>query len=65
MASVTVFVVTSISFFIIGLLCGSFCRKQKVVKTNPQDENPTPLYANVQPTQHEQLELNTNAAYDK
>ena len=65
-ASITVFVVTSISFIICGLLCGRFCCKQKkVIETDPpsQQENPNLLYENIQPTQHEQLELNENIAY--
>lgn len=62
-ASVSTFIITSISFFIIGILCNKFCCKQKAVETHTEDENPNLLRANVQPHQQQQLELNTNVAY--
>ena len=58
-SSVTVFVVTSILLFTIGLLCGHFCQKKR--KTTDQT---IPLYDNVQPKHYEQeLELKENMAY--
>ena len=58
-ASVTVFVVTSILFFFIGFLCGHFCRKEST-KTTAQN----PIYDDIQPKKHEQeVELKTNVAY--
>ena len=62
-ASVMVFTITSVSFLIIGLLCGKLCCKQKVIETHPREENPNLLYANVQLDQLKQLELNANVAY--
>ena len=62
-ASVIVFVITSILFFFIGFLCGHFCRKQNPVSTapsavDPQEDDP-------QPRRHEEkLELQTKVAYD-
>ena len=62
-ASVIVFVITSILFFFIGFLCGHFCRKQNPVSTapstvDPQEDNP-------QPRRHEEkVKLQTNVAYD-
>ena len=62
-SSVTVFVVASILFFIIGFLCGHFCRKErKTTAIVPQTS--TPYYDDVVLQQHEQeLELKENVAY--
>ena len=70
-SSVTVFVVSSVSFFIIGFLCRHFahvCVKPKPLSESgsPSEERPTvSLYDDVIPQQqtHEQLELNENVAY--
>ena len=69
--SVTACVVCSVSFFIIGFLCGHFahvCVMPKPLSESgsPSEERPTvPLYGDVIPQQHtqEQLELNENVAY--
>ena len=58
-ASVTVFVVTSILFFFVGFLCGHFCRKEstKITVQNP-------IYDDIQIKKHEhEVELKTNVAY--
>ena len=55
-ASITVLALSSISFFIFGLLCGSSCCKQKMAEAHSQERNPNPY-------QHEELELNPNEAY--
>ena len=68
-SSVSVFVVSSVFFFIIGFLCRHFayvCGKRKPLSetVSPPEEKPTPLYDDVIPRQQEQeLELNTNVAY--
>ena len=67
-ASVTVFIVTSILFFFFGFLCGHFCRKPNpvTVTTAPSAvEKPNPLQdVDPQTRQHvEELELQTNVAY--
>ena len=62
-ASVIVFVITSNLFFLIGFLCGHFCRKQNPMSTapsavDPQEDDP-------QLRRHEEkVELQTNVAYD-
>ena len=67
-SSVTAFVVGSILFFIIGFLCGQFCRKEKkvTVRSASQCEKTqgTPYYDDVvlnQPVQ--KLEVKENVAY--
>ena len=68
-SSVSVFVVSSVFFFIVGFLCGHFayvCGKREPLSetVSPPEEKPTPLYDDVIPRQQEQeLELNTNVAY--
>ena len=68
-SSVSVFVVSSVLFFIVGFLCGHFayvCGKREPLSetVSPPEEKPTPLYDDVIPRQQEQeLELNTNVAY--
>ena len=66
-SSVTVFVVASILFFIVGFLCGHFCRKErgKVDEAIPQSEKPqgTPYYDDVVLKQEQGLELKENVAY--
>ena len=68
-SSLTVFVVSSVLFFIVGFLCrhfAHFCGKREPLSetVSPPEEKPTPLYDDVIPQQHEQeLELNTNVAY--
>ena len=67
--AVSVFVVSSVLFFIVGFLCRHFayvCGKREPLSetVSPPEEKPTPLYDDVIPQQQEQeLELNTNVAY--
>ena len=66
-SSVTVFIVASTLFFIIGFLCGHFCRKErgKVDEAVPQSEKTqgTPYYDDVVLKQEQELELKDNVAY--
>ena len=65
-SSVTVFVVTSILFVIVGFLCGHFCRKgRKTTETLPPSvQTQAPYYDDVVLKQHEQeLQLKENVAY--
>ena len=65
-ASVTVFLVTSILFFITGFLCGHFYQKsRRKTGTVSFTENTqgTPYYDDVILSQREQLELKENVAY--
>ena len=64
-SSMTIFVVASILFFIIGFLCGHFCRKErKTVETVPREEtHSAPYYDDVVLKQEEELELKENVAY--
>ena len=71
-SSVTVFVVSSVLFFILGFVCGQLYKKQKhSVETVPPLDSPdpmattlTPLYEDIQPKRNEEeLELKTNVAY--
>ena len=64
-SSLSVFVVSSVLFFIVGFLCRHFayvCGKREPLSetVSPPEEKPTPLYDDVIPQQQEQeLELNT------
>ena len=64
-SSVTVFVVASTLFFIVGFLSGHFCRKQR--KMTESGQGHTPYYDDVvlkQHHEHEQgLQLKENVAY--
>ena len=62
-SSVTVFVVASILFFIIGFLCGYFCRKERKTADH---EKQSPYSDDVlkQCEQDQELELKETAAYD-
>jgi thiosulfate reductase cytochrome b subunit len=61
-ASIIIFVVTSIVFFLTGLFCGHFCRKQNPISTTPSAVDPREDVS--QPKRHEKkLELQTNVAY--
>ena len=68
-SSLTIFVASSVLFFIVGFLCRHFayvCGKREPLSetVSPPEEKPTPLYDDVMPRQQEQeLELNTNVAY--
>ena len=64
-ASVAVFMATSIMFFFIGFLCGHFCRKQNTASADPLViEKSNPPQGDSQPGQNvEELELQTNVAY--
>ena len=64
-ASVTVFIATSILFFFIGFFCGHYCQKQSTVSTGTGTvEKLNALQDDLQPRQHEDdLELKTNVAY--
>ena len=63
-SSVTVFIVTSILFFIIGFLCGLFCRRERKTAENKVNKKQIPYYDDVMLKQHEQeLELKENIAY--
>ena len=67
-SSVTVSIVCSVLFFIVGFVCGHFCHKQKqsVEAVPPLEETPTPspLYDDIQPRRNEEeVELKTNVAY--
>ena len=68
-STVTAFVVGSVLFFIVGFLCGHFCRKEKQTtrsRTVSQRKKTqgAPYYDDVVLKQHEQeLELKENIAY--
>ena len=67
-SSVTVFTVASITFFIIGFLCGNFCQKKKpAIETVPPSgsgQTQIPYYDDVVLQQPEQeLEIDENVAY--
>ena len=67
-SSVTVFTVASITFFIIGFLCGHFCQKKKpTIETVPPSGNgqtQIPYYDDVVLQQPQQeLEMKENVAY--
>ena len=63
-SSITVFIVTSILFFIIGCLCGLFCRRERKAAENKVAKKQIPYYDDVVLKQHEQvLELKDNVAY--
>ena len=65
-SSITVFVVTSILFFIVGFLCGHFCQKERKMADEivPQcaKTQGTCIYDVVQ-KQEQELELEENVAY--
>ena len=67
-SSVTVFVVASILFFIIGFLCGHFCQKNRKPSTAAAETVPPsggqtqiPYYDDV--VLQQELELKANVAY--
>ena len=64
---VTAFVVGSILFFIIGFLCGHYCRKKKKVMATASQckktTHGTPYYDDVVLNQQQELELKENVAY--
>jgi hypothetical protein len=72
-SSVTVFTVASISFFIVGFLCGHFCQKKRKSSIAAGETIPTagsggqirtPYYDDVVLQQRESdLELKENVAY--
>jgi hypothetical protein len=72
-SSVTVFTVASISFFIVGFLCGHFCQKKRKSSTaagatappaGSEGQAQTPYYDDVVLQQREpDLELKENVAY--
>ena len=65
-SSVTVFVLASTLFFIVGFLCGHFCRKEKKIAetVSSSGQAHAPYYDDVVLRQHEQeLELKENVAY--
>ena len=66
-SSVTVFVVVSILFFIVGFLCGYFCRKESKATDHEVDldKTHTPYYDDVELKQpdEQELELKENVAY--
>ena len=68
-SSVTAFVVGSILFFIIGFLCGHFCRKESkvtgetVVCCDHEKTQGTPYCDDVVLKQEQELELKENVAY--
>ena len=67
-SSVTAFVVGSILFFVVGFLCGHYCRKgKKAIATSSQYEKTithgTPYYDDVVLNQQQELELEENVAY--
>ena len=72
-ASLAVFVITSVSFFITGFLCRHCAHVRGKSKTlsepsgSPSEERPiVPLYDDVIPQQQTQkLELNVNVAYGR
>ena len=65
-STVTAFVVGSVLFFIVGFLCGNFCRKKKQTGTVSQCEKiqGAPYYDDVVLKQNErEIELKGNVAY--
>ena len=64
-SSVTAFIVGSILFFIIGFLCGHFCRWEKKVTgaVTESEKIHAPYYDDVVLKQEQQLELKENVAY--
>ena len=69
-SSVTMSIVCSVLFFIVGFLYRHFCHKQnQPVETVPPLEDtpgpaPSPLYDDIQPRRNEEeVELKTNIAY--
>ena len=63
-SSVTVFVVTSLLFFIIGFLSGHFCRKKRTTADHKVAKKQIPYYDDVVLKQPDQeLELKENVAY--
>ena len=65
-SSVTVFVLASTLFFVVGFLCGHFCRKEKKIAETVSSSGQAhgPYYDDVVLRQHEQeLELKENVAY--
>ena len=67
-SSVTVYVMTAVLFFFTGYLCGRYHQKHKHSTENTvpieEDSQLNPVYDDVQPKHHEQLEMKTNVAYD-
>ena len=65
MASVSVFIATSILFTFIGFLWGHFYQqKQNIVSTAPSTVTVDPLQDDLQPRQHaEEVQLEVNVAY--
>ena len=71
-SSVTVFIIASISFFIVGFLCGHFCQKKRKLAKTAAGETVSPGVATGGQTQipynddvvlkHE-VELKENVAY--
>ena len=63
-SSVTVFVVISILFFVIGFLSGHFCQKERTTADNKVAKKQIPYYDDVVLKQHEQeLELKESVTY--
>ena len=66
-SSVTSFIVGSLLFFIIGFLCGHFCRKESKVSAETvrqrEKAQDTPYYDDVVLKQEKELELKENVAY--
>ena len=63
--SITVSIVCSLLFFIVGFMCAHFSHKQKQpIETVPPLEGiPGPLYEDIQPKRNEEVELKTNVSY--
>ena len=65
-SSITIFVVASILFFIVGFLFGHFCRKERKTTeiVSREKTHSAPYYDDVVLKQHEEeLELKENVAY--
>ena len=67
-SSMTIFVVTSILFFVVGFLCGHFCRKERKTTDHQEavssEKQHIPYCDDVVLKQHEQaLELKENVDY--
>ena len=64
-SSVTVFIVTSVLFLIVGFLSGHFCRRKRKAVDHKVVKNKTPIYDDiiVLKQQEHELELKENEAY--
>ena len=64
-SSITIFIVASTLFFIIGFLCGHFCRKERktaeTVLPPAAEQTQIPYYDDV--VLKQELELKANVAY--